>query len=66
MGWPQAQSLIKPLAAGISQQPDEIFDVEMLGHKGNLQWKQDANGLRVDMPNDKPCDHAIALKIATA
>jgi hypothetical protein len=33
--------------------------------KGNVKWTQDENGLAVQMPEQKPCDHAIALKIAT-
>jgi hypothetical protein len=31
-----------------------------------VKWTQDEKGLTVQMPAQKPCDHAIALKIATA
>jgi hypothetical protein len=40
--------------------------VELLGFKGKVKWTQDEKGLTVQMPAQKPCDHAIALKIATA
>jgi len=32
--------------------------------QGKLQWSQDETGLKVAMPAEKPCDHAIVLKIA--
>lgn len=57
MGWPQKQAVIAPLATG------KIENVEMLGHKGKLQWTQDETGLKVQMPAEKPCNHAIALKV---
>ena len=36
-----------------------------MGFKGKLNWSQDEKGLIVQIPEQKPCDHAIALKIAT-
>jgi alpha-L-fucosidase len=41
----------------------KIETVELLGHKGALLFTQDADGLKVQMPADKPCDYAYALKI---
>jgi alpha-L-fucosidase len=38
--------------------------VELLGFKGKMKWTQDDKGLAVELPEQKPCDHAIALKIA--
>jgi alpha-L-fucosidase len=40
--------------------------VELLGHRGKLKWTQDASGLKVEMPAEKPSEHAVALKIAMA
>jgi alpha-L-fucosidase len=63
MGWPDRETTIKPLAipsAGM------IENVELLGFKGKLQWSQDETGLKVAMPPTKPCDHAVALRIALA
>jgi len=59
MGWPDRETVIKSLAS-----PAKIANVELLGFKGTLQWSQNESGLRVPMPAEKPCDHAIALKIA--
>jgi alpha-L-fucosidase len=66
MGWPAQKATIKLLASNSPQQPGKIRNVEMLGHKGKLQWKQDEAGLSVDMPSEKPCDHAVTLKIVFA
>jgi alpha-L-fucosidase len=61
MGWPEREIVIKSLASA-----GKIGNVELLGFKGKLQWSQDESGLKVAMPAEKPCDHAIALKIALA
>jgi alpha-L-fucosidase len=66
MGWPQNFVLIKPLAINSPQQPGKIQNVELLGHNAKLRWKQDENGLRVDMPSERPSDYAIALKVSLA
>ncbi len=66
MGWPHPSVLLKPLGINSPQQPGKIHNVELLGHQGKLRWKQDGSGLKVEMPAEKPCSHAIALKIALA
>jgi alpha-L-fucosidase len=63
MGWPQHQARIKALGAKSGQQRVKIRSIEMLGHKGKLHWAQEDLGLTVDMPPERPCDHAIALKV---
>jgi alpha-L-fucosidase len=40
-----------------------VVKVEMLGHDGPLEFKQDETALRVKMPADKPCDFAYTLRI---
>jgi S-formylglutathione hydrolase FrmB len=46
--------------------PGRIANVELLWLKGNLQGSEDETGLKVAMPAERPCEHAIALKIALA
>ena len=41
----------------------KIRNVELLGHKGKLRWTQDEAGLKVEMPEEKPSDHAVTLKV---
>jgi len=64
MGWPQKQAVIKPLATTSVVAQMQIKNVELLGFKGKVKWTQDDKGLAVELPEQKPCDHAIALKIA--
>ena len=63
MGWPERETTVRALAINGNPSPGKIGNVEMLGFKGKLQWSQDENGLKVDMPPNKPCDHAVALRI---
>jgi alpha-L-fucosidase len=61
MAWPDQQTVITSLATGKVQ--GKVEKVELLGHPGELPFTQDANGLTVKFPADKPCDFAYALKI---
>jgi alpha-L-fucosidase len=41
----------------------KIGKVELLGSGAAVKWSQDATGLKIQLPADKPCDHAFVLKI---
>ena len=62
MGWPQGEVLLRPLGTASPQKPDKIVHVEMLGFGGNLNWKQEPGGLRVQMPLQPPSEYGITLK----
>ena len=64
MGWPQKQAVIKSLATTGTVARTKIRNVELLGFKGKVKWTQDDRGLAVELPEQKPCEHAIAFKIA--
>lgn len=66
MGWPQGEAVLAPLGTQGNPGLAKVRDVKLLGHNGRLQWGQDAAGLRIQMPAEKPCEHAIAFKIETA
>jgi alpha-L-fucosidase len=66
MGWPEKQTVIKPLATNSSVEKVKVKNVELLGFKGKVKWAQDEQGLTVQLPEQKPCDHAITLKIIGA
>jgi alpha-L-fucosidase len=66
MGWPEKQAVIKPLATNSSVAQVKVRNVELLGFKGKVKWTQDEKGLTVQMPEQKPCDHAITLKVVSA
>jgi alpha-L-fucosidase len=66
MGWPETEALVRALGAAGSLEAGKIRDVGLLGFQGRLRWAQEAAGLRVQMPPERPCDHAIALKVTLA
>jgi alpha-L-fucosidase len=63
MGWARS-ARVKSLGAASELEPGKIRHVELLGHRAKLAWSQDADALKVQMPPDKPSDHAVALKIS--
>jgi alpha-L-fucosidase len=64
LGWPAGRKLVvRSLAKGSPQATDEISDVRLLGHEGELEWSRTADGLAVVLPEKKPCEHAFVIKI---
>ena len=70
--WPGDTAVITTLAtspAAAAKFPDgklpegKITSVTMLGQTGNLKFTQDAEGLKVTLPPNKPCDYAYTLRI---
>jgi len=66
MGWPDKEASIPSLALGGPNSVPKFRNVELLGHKGKLSWTQDAAAFKVQLPAEKPSDHAVAFKIALA
>jgi alpha-L-fucosidase len=66
MGWPEGEAVVKPLGTHSPQNPPKIGHVQLLGHEGKVEWKQQAEGLKVTLPEKKPSDYAVALKVTTA
>ena len=42
---------------------EQIQTIRLLGTAGELTWHQDDRGLHVQMPAQKPCEHAYTLRI---
>ena len=66
MGWPEKQAVVNALGLGSPQNPGKIGKVELLGHKGELKWKQEDGALKVEMPVENISDVAITLKVELA
>ena len=63
MNWPANQPVtVTSLAKGQPVQ-GKVKRVELLGHHGPLPFTQDAAGLKVTFPPEKPCDFVYSLKI---
>lgn len=63
LGWAQGTLTIRSLASGSDLFPGEIASVRLLGSKAKIPWSRTAEGLVITMPQEKPCDHAVAFKI---
>jgi alpha-L-fucosidase len=63
MGWPEKHALVKALSTKSTVADLKVRNVELLGFKGKLKWIQDENGLTVPLPQEKPSDHAVCLKV---
>jgi alpha-L-fucosidase len=66
MGWPEKEAVVEALGLTSAQQPGKILKVELLGHKGALDWKQEDGALKVRMPAEKLSDIGITLKVQLA
>ena len=65
LGWPSDGVLtIKSLAANSPYVQGEISQVGLLGSGATLRWNRDAEGLKVNLPEEKPGRYAFTLKVA--
>jgi len=62
LNWPNGELVIPALGAG-KVTDGRIEKVELLGNDGALNFTQDAAGLHVKFPDQKPCDVAWTVKI---
>ncbi len=61
LGWPEdGRLVVKSLAQGSRQ---AIGGVKLLGSETALQWTRNPEGLAVQLPAQRPCEHAYVLKI---
>jgi alpha-L-fucosidase len=63
MGWPEKEAVVQSLGLGSPQRPGKIGSVQLVGHKGSVQWKQDDSGLRVEMPAERGSEVGFTLKV---
>jgi alpha-L-fucosidase len=63
LGWPADGKIVARALARLPEVTAGITSVQLLGNAGKLRWRQDADGLAVELPAQKPCEHAIALEI---
>ncbi len=61
--WP-TNELVIPALGGDKGLNGKISKVELLGHAGVLEFTQNAAGLKVKFPAEKPCEFCYTLKIS--
>ena len=66
LGWPEGtgEVTIRSMAEGRAVQG--IRSVSLLGRRGRLKWTRDTASLKVTLPAQAQCDHAVALRIQVA
>lgn len=66
MRWPESgKSTIKSMAKGSEHFPKEIGKIELLG-SGPVTFSREAEGLVINLPEQKPNDYAYVLKVTPA
>ncbi len=70
LGWPKDKAIIRLDQDKESSfktikrlYPGEIESIRMLGIDKELSWTMTRSGLEIDVPNEKPCEHAFVFKI---
>jgi len=63
LAWPDDNLVIKSLSPSRDLLERKVERVEMLGSSEELNWQMTDAGLEVEMPKEKPCDHAFVLKL---
>jgi alpha-L-fucosidase len=64
LGWPGESVLIKSLGSGSPLSGERIASIQMLGSSETLAWSQSTDGLQINTPSQKPCDHAYVFKLS--
>jgi alpha-L-fucosidase len=64
MGWPGASIRVRSVTAGTRLPGGQIHRISMLGSPDALKWHLDDQGLTIQMPKDKPCDHAFSFRLS--
>ena len=60
---PRGEIAIRSLGSHLRLYPGAIGQVELIGSSEPVTWTRDAEALRVSLPDRKPSDHAVVLKI---
>lgn len=63
LDWPGELLNIRSLGSFSKLYPGDIKSIQLLGSEDKVDWTQDAEGLHVQFPKDKPCDFAYVIKI---
>lgn len=63
LAWPEGDWVIETVGKDKGLWQGDIASVQLLGYDGDLTWSHNGDGLRVQVPATRPCDHAFVLKI---
>ncbi|MBV9085436.1 MAG: alpha-L-fucosidase [Acidobacteriaceae bacterium] len=68
LGWPQDKVVVQSLGTSAETRPGKVAQVELLGTGEKVNWRQEADALRVELPKQyqPKVDYAAALKVTLA
>jgi alpha-L-fucosidase len=68
LGWPTEPIVVQSLGSSAPTQPGKVARVELLGTGDRVNWRQHADGLRVELPKQyqPSVNYAAALKVTLA
>jgi alpha-L-fucosidase len=68
LGWPTEAIVVQSLGSSAATKPGKVAKVELLGTGESVNWQQNADGLRVELPKQyRPkVNYAAALKVSLA
>jgi alpha-L-fucosidase len=66
MGWPENTDIVIRSLSNTSPEfhGEQITGISLLGDEGKIIWSQDQEGLKVQLPDELPCEYAVVLKIS--
>lgn len=62
LGWPKS-GVTEIGSLGSKQYNGKVKGVTLVGHEGELQWEQAPDGLKITLPEERPCEHAFVFRI---
>jgi alpha-L-fucosidase len=63
LDWPDDGSMLVRTLSSECPHLGSIESIVLLGHDGELTWKQDESGLQVALPEERPCPYAPVLRL---
>jgi alpha-L-fucosidase len=60
LDWPSEEILVKSFTL---LDKTKIKSVSLLGEDGTLKWEMTDDGLKIQCPKKKPCEHAYSFKV---
>ena len=67
LGWPQQVVMLSSFGTTSATRSGKVAHVEMLGSPEKLHWRQNADGLRIELPQQRPAsDFAVVFKLSMA
>jgi len=67
LGWPEQAVVLRSFGTSAANRPPKVGRVELLGSTEKIRWKQNSDGLRIELPSRKPAlDYAVVFKLSVA